>query len=89
MRVITNKGALQVKGRFYIVQFGDSLYIVAQRFRVNVADLLTFNEQLNGQTTIYQGEILYIPFLGLQTGGQTQTAAASIKKQTKKTARRG
>ncbi|MDQ0902524.1 MULTISPECIES: LysM domain-containing protein [unclassified Paenibacillus] len=89
MRVITNKGALQVKGRFYIVQFGDSLYTVSHRFGVNVADLLTFNDQLNGLTTIYPGEILYIPVLSLQTGGQTQATSASIKKQTKKTARRG
>lgn len=89
MRVITNKGALQVKGRFYIVQFGDSLYTISLRFGVNIADLLTFNDQLNGQTTIYPGEILYIPVLGLQIGAQTQTISASIKKQTKKTARRG
>lgn len=86
MRVITNKGALQVKGRFYLVQFGDSLYTISLRFGINVADLLSFNDQLNGLMTIHPGEILYIPMIGLQTRGQTQTAVPS---RAKKTARQG
>ncbi|MBD0382388.1 LysM peptidoglycan-binding domain-containing protein [Paenibacillus sedimenti] len=66
MRVMTNRGTLKVKGRFYAVQFGDSLYTISQRFDVSVADLLTFNDQLNGLSTIYPGEILYIPVMNLQ-----------------------
>ncbi|MNI09535.1 LysM domain protein [compost metagenome] len=66
MRVLTNRGLLTVKGRFYTVQFGDSLYLVSQRFGVPVADLLTFNDQLNGITTIFPGELLFIPNLQLE-----------------------
>ncbi|UKS26451.1 LysM domain-containing protein [Paenibacillus sp. HWE-109] len=87
MRVLTSKGALKVQGRFYMVQFGDSLYTISQRFGVNVAELLTLNDQLQNQTTVYPGEILYIPDLGLQSGGQqkgTKSVTASRKKSTKR-----
>ncbi|GFZ80609.1 hypothetical protein GCM10008018_27590 [Paenibacillus marchantiophytorum] len=92
MRVLTSKGALQVQGRFYMVQFGDSLYTISQRFGVNVAELLTLNDQLQNQTTVYPGEILYIPDLGLQSGGQQsgglQKAAKSVTTSRKKATKR-
>jgi LysM repeat protein len=73
MRVWTNKGLVTVNGRLYVVQFGDSLYLISQRFGVSVAELLSFNDQLNNSTLIFPGEILYIPILPLMGAKKKKT----------------
>jgi LysM repeat protein len=61
MRVPTNRGLTRIFGRFYVVQFGDSLFSVSQRFNVNIADILAFNEQIIDDNVIFPGEVLFIP----------------------------
>ncbi|MFH5187184.1 LysM peptidoglycan-binding domain-containing protein [Paenibacillus sp. TAB 01] len=61
MRIAVNRNLLKLHGRFYVVQFSDSLYLISQRFGVSVSDLLTYNDQLSGSSTIFPGEVLYIP----------------------------
>lgn len=61
MRIVTHKSLLKLPGRFYVVQFSDSLYFISQRFGISVSDLLTYNDQLSGSSTLFPGEILYIP----------------------------
>ncbi|WP_179232873.1 LysM peptidoglycan-binding domain-containing protein [Paenibacillus rigui] len=61
MRIASHKSLLKLQGRFYVVQFSDSLYLISQRFGVSVSDLLTYNDQLQGSSTLFPGEILYIP----------------------------
>lgn len=47
-------------GRYYVVQFGDSFYSIAQKFNVTVDDILANNRHLN-QHALFPGEILSIP----------------------------
>lgn len=79
MRVLTSRGAETVKGRYYVVQYGDSLYLISQRFSVSVAEILSFNDQLNNSTVIFPGEVLFIPSLKLV---ETKKKA-SVKKKRK------
>ena len=51
----------RLPGRWYVVQFGDTLYSVSQKFNVPVSQLLSENDQLEGSQVLFPGEILYIP----------------------------
>jgi LysM repeat protein len=61
MRFLSNKRWVRIPGRFYVVQFGDSLYTIAQKFNVTVDDILSHNEQIDQPQTIFPGEIFLIP----------------------------
>jgi LysM repeat protein len=61
MRIPVKKGTLAINGRFYVVQFGDSLYLISQRFGVSVTDILSYNDQLSGDNLLFTGEVLFIP----------------------------
>jgi LysM repeat protein/uncharacterized protein YvpB len=47
----------------YVVQRGDALWLIAQRFNVTVADLLAVNDLAN-PNLIYAGQVLLIPGAG-------------------------
>lgn len=51
----------RIGGRFYLVQFGDSLFTIAQKFDTSVEDITAYNEQIKTESTIIPGEILFIP----------------------------
>jgi LysM repeat protein len=51
----------RMPGRWYVVQFGDTLYSVSQKFNVPVPQLLNENGQLDESQVLFPGEILYIP----------------------------
>jgi LysM repeat protein len=81
VRIVSNNNNLiKLQGRFYVVQFSDSLYLISQRFGINVSDLLSFNDQLGGSNVIFPGEVLYIP----EPTATTLRKAAAKPKRTKK-----
>lgn len=61
MRVPTNKGLYRTYGRFYVVQFGDTLYTISQRFDVPIDVLQYYNDQIGDSDILYPGEVLFIP----------------------------
>jgi LysM repeat protein len=79
MRMATGKGLSNLKGRFYIVQYGDSMHIISQRFGVSVAEMLAFNDHLTGSDTIIPGEILFIP-MTLQAASKAISKKGLAKK---------
>ena len=48
------------KGFYYIVQPGDSLYKIAQRFNVSLRELIRVN-QISAPYTIYPGQRIFVP----------------------------
>jgi LysM repeat protein len=76
MRYYHNNRWVRIPGRFYVVQFSDSLYTIAQKFNVTVDDILAQNEQIDQPQTIFPGEVLLIP--------TPQTAIRRSKKKRKK-----
>lgn len=61
MKWILNKRNVQLPGRFYVIQFGDSLYSISQKFNISIDELLAWNEQIDDSHTLFPGEILWIP----------------------------
>jgi LysM repeat protein len=61
MRIPTSNGLVRVPGRFYQVQFGDTLYSISQKFDIDVEQLLSYNDQITNDNTIFPGETLFIP----------------------------
>jgi LysM repeat protein len=61
MRIPTSNGLVRIPGRFYQVQFGDSLYSISQKFDIAAEQLLSFNDQILSDNTIFPGEMLFIP----------------------------
>jgi LysM repeat protein len=45
----------------YVVQFGDTLYTVSQKFNVSVNQLLQDNDLPDASRALFPGEILFIP----------------------------
>lgn len=45
----------------YVVQPGDTMYLIAQRFGVSLDELIRANPQIANPDIIYPGEIVYIP----------------------------
>ncbi|KNZ70726.1 peptidoglycan-binding lysin domain-containing protein [Thermincola ferriacetica] len=45
----------------YVVKPGDTLYIIAQRFGVTVADILAVNPQIRDPNLIFPGQVIIIP----------------------------
>jgi len=48
----------------YVVQPGDTLYNVANRFRLNYGRVIAQNPQIVNPDRIYPGEIIYLIYLG-------------------------
>lgn len=47
--------------RTYIVQPGDTLYLIAQRYGVHVSDIIAANPSLTNPDVLYVGQVLMIP----------------------------
>jgi tyrosinase len=45
----------------YIVQQGDSLYLIAQNFGISLVSLVAANSQINDPALIYPGEVVTVP----------------------------
>lgn len=54
--------AIPIDTRAYIVLPGDTVYIIARRYGLNVGELLAWNPQLQS-ATIYAGDILSLPIV--------------------------
>jgi LysM repeat protein len=75
MRFPLNGTTRSIPGRFYVVQYSDNLFTIAQRFNTSIDEILAFNPQLGSLPTplesqnpgqvpppvVYAGEILFIP----------------------------
>lgn len=48
-------------GFFYIVRPGDTMFLIARRFNVNLQLLISANPQVSNPNLIYPGQILCIP----------------------------
>jgi LysM repeat protein len=59
----TGSGGIPVTGGspYYIVQSGDTLYKIAQRYGTTVTSLLAFNPALGNGALIYPGQRLFLP----------------------------
>lgn len=75
MRLLIGKRWVRIPGRFYVVQFGDSLYTIAQKFNITVDQILASNEQIDQPQTFFPGEVLIIP--------RPQSAAPRSRKRKK------
>lgn len=81
MRWIENGRTIRTPGRFYVVQFGDSLYTISQRFDVQIEDIVAYNEQLLSPNTIFPGEVLYIPSFSVSARKKSKSKARSKRKK--------
>ncbi len=52
---------IETQGQTYVVRTGDTCYVIAQRFGVNVADLAALNKLRLNYCLIRQGDILKVP----------------------------
>ncbi|HHT45945.1 MAG TPA: LysM peptidoglycan-binding domain-containing protein, partial [Firmicutes bacterium] len=48
-------------GRRYIVQKGDTLFLIAKRFGVALDDLIAANPQIKNPDLIFPGDVVFIP----------------------------
>ncbi len=60
----------------YIVQRGDTLFLIAQRFGVNLYRLIGANPQITNTSYLFVGQIIYIPLPALYIIKQGETLAA-------------
>ncbi|GEM_PF-2917360 len=61
VRIPTTAGTQKVYGRYYIVQYGDSLYSITQKFNITMANLLKANDHMRETNVITPGEVMFIP----------------------------
>lgn len=50
-------------GRLYVIQSGDTLYLISQRFAVPLNTLIEANPQITNPDVIYPGQIICIPMM--------------------------
>ncbi|HOV79563.1 MAG TPA: LysM domain-containing protein [Bacillota bacterium] len=48
----------------YIIQPGDTLFLIARRFGTTVEEILRFNPRLQNQPFVFPGQIIHIPLPG-------------------------
>ncbi|GIQ67365.1 LysM peptidoglycan-binding domain-containing protein [Xylanibacillus composti] len=83
MRIPTAAGLQKLYGRFYVVQYGDSLYSIAEKFNVTRANLLQANDQIQETDVIHPGEVLFLPSAvpAGKTKGKTHSRKSTGKKK--------
>jgi len=51
-------------GRKYVVQSGDTMFSIAQRFAVSLNELIAFNPQIADPNVLVPGQVVLIPTSG-------------------------
>lgn len=51
----------QTQQKYHKVQPGESLWIIAQKYRISLSDLISANPQIKNPDLIYPGQIIVIP----------------------------
>ena len=51
-------------GRRYVVQQGDTMFLIAQRFAISLSELIAFNPQIQDPNVLVPGQIVHIPKSG-------------------------
>jgi LysM repeat protein len=57
---IPDEGIPDQTGFYYIIQPGESLYVIAQRYNISLRDLIRYNE-IAPPYTVYPGQRIFIP----------------------------
>lgn len=55
-------------GRRYVVRQGDTMFLIAQRFAINLSELIAFNPQIEDSNVLVPGQIVLIPTSGGAVG---------------------
>ena len=54
----------EANGSYYVVQKGDTLYSIANRFGTTIASIMRANPQITNPDIIYAGATIFVPYPG-------------------------
>ncbi|WP_051344322.1 LysM peptidoglycan-binding domain-containing protein [Alicyclobacillus herbarius] len=70
----------QTGGKTYVVRRGDTLWLIAQRNRVTVSDLIRWNS-ISNPNLIYPGMVLHLAAVAAASGSQPAAESANVSAQ--------